>query len=93
MSGTDPAALAQATRALFRFSSRGWASNIAVPTAVLVTTRDKVVPARRQYALAAAIPGAERFEVDGTHFACADKQTKFVPELVAACDHVDAAAA
>lgn len=62
MSGTDPAALAQATRALFRFSSRNWASNIAVPTAVLVTTRDK-------------------------------KQTNFVPELVAACDHVDAAAA
>jgi 3-oxoadipate enol-lactonase len=93
MSGADPAALAQATRAVLRFSSRNWASNIAVPTAVVVTTRDKVVPTRRQYALAAAIPGAKQFEVDGDHFACARKQTDFVPKLLAACHHVDAAAA
>ena len=93
MSGADPAALAQATRAIIRFSSRNWASNIAVPTAVVVTTRDEIVPARRQYALAAAIPGAKRFDVDGNHFACADRQSNFVPELVAACDHVCAAAA
>jgi len=93
MSGSDPAALAQATRAVLRFSSRNWVSNIAVPTAVVITTRDKIVPTRRQYALAAAIPGAKQFEVDGDHFACADTQTDFVPELVAACDHVDAAAA
>ena len=93
MSGADPAALAQATRAVIRFSSRNWISNIAVPTAVVVTTRDKIVPTRRQYALAAAIPGAKQFEVDGDHFACADRQSDFVPELLAACDHVNAAAA
>ncbi len=93
MSGSDPAALAQATRAVLRFSSRNWASNIAVPTAVVVTTRDKIVPTRRQLALAAAIPDAKQFEVDGDHFACANKQTNFVPELLAACDHVNAAAA
>jgi pimeloyl-ACP methyl ester carboxylesterase len=93
MSGADPAALAQATRDLLRFSSRNWASNIAVPTAVVITTRDKVVPARRQYALAAAIPGAKQFKVDGDHFACARRQSGFVPELVAACDYVNAAAA
>jgi len=93
MSGSDPAALAQATRAVLRFSSRNWVSNIAVPTAVLVTTRDEIVPTRRQHALAAAIPGAKQFEVDGDHFACANDQTNFVPELVAACDHVNRAAA
>ncbi|MDH3623362.1 MAG: alpha/beta hydrolase [Myxococcales bacterium] len=93
MSGSDPASLAQATRALLRFSSRNWVSNIAVPTAVVVTTRDKIVPTRRQYALAAAIPGARQFEVDGDHFACANDQTDFVLELIAACDHVNAAAA
>lgn len=92
MSDSDPAALAQATRAIIRFSSRNWASNIAVPTAVVVTTRDKIVPTRRQYALAAAIPGAKQFEVEGDHFACADVQTDFVPKLVAACEYVDAAA-
>ncbi len=93
MSGSDPAALAQATRAIIRFSSRDWASSIAVPTAVIVTTRDNVVPTRRQYRLAAAIPGARQFEVDGDHFACANRETTFVPKLVAACNHVDAAAA
>ncbi len=93
MSGSDPASLAQATRALLRFSSRNWVSNIAVPTAVVVTTRDKIVPTRRQYALAVAIPGARQFEVDGDHFACANDQTDFVLELIAACDHVNAAAA
>lgn len=93
MSGADPATLAQATRAVIRFSSRNWVSNITVPTAVVVTTRDKIVPPRRQHALAAAIPGAKPFEVNGDHFACADRQSNFVPQLIAACDHVDAAAA
>ena len=93
MSGADPAALAQATRAVLRFSSRNWASDITVPTAVIVTTRDKVVPTRRQYSLAAAIPAAKQFEVDGDHFACADRTTNFVSELVAACEYVDGAAA
>ena len=88
MSGCDPAALAQATRAVIRFSSRNWVSNISVPTAVVITTRDKIVPTRRQYALAAAIPGAVQFEVNGDHFACAAGQTNFVPQLVAACEHV-----
>ena len=91
MSGSDPATLAQATRAVLRFSSRNWASDIKAPTAVIVMTRDKVVPTRRQYALASAIPGAKQFEVDGDHFACADRSTSFVPTLVAACDYVDAA--
>jgi pimeloyl-ACP methyl ester carboxylesterase len=89
MSGCDPATLAQATRSLIRFSSRNWVSNITVPTAVVITTRDKIVPTRRQYALAAAIAGARQFEVDGDHFACAVPQTRFVQQLVAACDYVN----
>jgi len=89
MSGSDPAALAQATRAVLRFSSRDWVSNITVPTAVVITTRDEIVPTRRQYALAAAIPGSKSFEVHGDHFACAARDSNFVPQLVAACEHVD----
>jgi len=64
-----------------------------LPGAVVVMTRDKIVPTRRQYALAPAIPGVKQFEVDGNHFACANTKTNFVPELRAACDHVYAAAA
>lgn len=92
MSGSDPAALAQASRALIRFSSRNWASNITVPTAVIVTTRDEIVPTRRQLALAKAIPGAKTFDVNGDHFACADRKTNFVSQLIAACDYVNEAA-
>lgn len=92
MSGSEPATLAQATRALFRFSSRRWASSITVPTAVVITTRDSTVPTRRQRELAAAIHGAEVFEVDGDHFACANRRTDFVPKLVAACKYIDSAA-
>jgi pimeloyl-ACP methyl ester carboxylesterase len=88
MSGSDPATLAQATRAVLRFSSRNWASTITVPSAVLVMTQDRVVPTRRQERLAAAIPGARRFDVDGDHFACADEGTNFIDQLVSACDHV-----
>jgi hypothetical protein len=51
------------------------------------------VPTRRQYALAAAIPNVKQFEVDGDHLACASRRTNFVPVLLTACDHVDAAAA
>ena len=93
MSGSDPATLAQATRATLRFSSRDWVTNIAVPTAVVVTTEDRIVPTRRQVAMAKAIPGAKQYEVQGDHFACADRHTNFVPQLVAACDHVNASAA
>jgi pimeloyl-ACP methyl ester carboxylesterase len=89
MSGSDPATLAQATRAVLRFSSRDWASNITVPTSVVITTQDEIVPTRRQYGMAAAIPGAKSFEVHGDHFACAARDSNFVPQLLAACEYVD----
>jgi 3-oxoadipate enol-lactonase len=52
---------------LGRFNSAAWISGVDVPTAVVVTTRDKAIPARRQRALAAAVPGAELLEAPGGH--------------------------
>lgn len=52
---------------LGRFNSASWVTGVDVPTAVVVTTRDKAIPARRQRALAAAIPGAEVLEAPGGH--------------------------
>ena len=89
MAGTDPATVMQATRALIRFSSHDWASSIKVPTAVVITTRDQLVSPSRQYRLAASIPGARVFEVDGDHLACVRAAHRFVPALVEACDYVD----
>jgi pimeloyl-ACP methyl ester carboxylesterase len=78
---------------VIRFSSHDWARNIRVPTAVLVTTRDQLVPTRRQYSLARRIPGARVFEVDGDHLACVSAAHRFVPTLVEACGWVVAEAA
>ncbi|TFG93739.1 MAG: hypothetical protein E4H11_07975 [Myxococcales bacterium] len=88
--GHDPASVIQATRALGAFSSHDWIGDVGVPTAVLVTTRDELVPAQRQRKLAASIPGAEIFEVEGDHGACVGRPEIFVPTLVAACRSVEA---
>jgi pimeloyl-ACP methyl ester carboxylesterase len=88
LAASDPATVLQAARAVIRFSSRDWASNIDVPTAVLVTTRDQLVPPRRQYRLASSIRGAKVFEVAADHLACVRAAELFVPALRAACEHV-----
>jgi pimeloyl-ACP methyl ester carboxylesterase len=92
VTGHDPAAVIQAAAAVARFSSHSWIHEIDVPTAVIVTTRDDVVPPTRQRKLAASIDGAVVFEVEGTHVACVAAADKFVPALVRACLHVHRAA-
>lgn len=88
LSATDPATVLQATRATIRFSSLNWAANISVPTAVVITNRDRLVPTKRQHQLAASIPKAKIFEVEGDHFACVRAVDRFVPALVQACRYV-----
>jgi pimeloyl-ACP methyl ester carboxylesterase len=90
MERSDPATVLQAARAVIRFSSRDWSAGIDVPTAVVITTQDQLVPPRRQYRMAASIPGARIFEVRGDHLACVRAAGEFVPALVEACAHVDA---
>jgi 3-oxoadipate enol-lactonase len=80
----DWLAILDAGRALGRFDSRSWASTIDVPTSVLVTTRDHVVPAARQYELADAIPAATVHRVHADHAACVANAEAFVPELLSA---------
>jgi 3-oxoadipate enol-lactonase len=87
--GHDPAAVIQATRALSGFSSHDWIGGVDVPTAVVVTARDELVPPERQRKLAASIPGVEIFEVEGDHAACVARPDRFVPTLVAACQSVE----
>ena len=82
--GHEPATVIQAADALTRFSSHDWIGTVNVPTAVLLTTRDELVPPVRQRKLASSIPGAELFEVDGDHDACM-RSRAFAPTLVRAC--------
>jgi 3-oxoadipate enol-lactonase len=59
-----------------------------VPTAVVVTEQDAVVPPDRQRRLASSIPGATTFAVAGDHSACVMRPELFVPVLGQACDQV-----
>ncbi|WP_372734284.1 alpha/beta fold hydrolase [Nocardioides sp.] len=52
---------------LGRFNSTEWIGDIDVPTAVVITTKDKAVPAARQRAMAAAIRDVQIFEAPGGH--------------------------
>jgi 3-oxoadipate enol-lactonase len=85
LGGHDPAALIEATRELGRFSSGPWLGSVTVPTAVVVTTLDGVVPPDRQERLAESIPGARVFRVAGDHGVCATDAPSFVPVLLDAC--------
>lgn len=87
--GHDPATVIQASHALTGFSSHDWIGQVDVPTAVIVTTRDELVPPERQRKLAASIPAAQVFEVEGDHGACLARADLFVPALVAACRSVE----
>lgn len=82
--GHEPATVIQAAEALTRFSSHDWIGTVDVPTAVLVTTVDELVPPVRQRKLASSIPGAEVFEVAGDHDACI-RSAVFAQTLVRAC--------
>ncbi len=82
---SDPALLAQAGRSLGGFDSRSWIGEVDVPTAVLVTMHDNLVPPARQRSLAESITGAVTFEIDGDHRVCVAHPEKFVPTLVYAC--------
>jgi 3-oxoadipate enol-lactonase len=83
-----PRSVLEAGGELGRFDSRPWRTQVDVPTAVVVTTRDNLVPTPRQEALVAAIPRAECFAVDGDHVACVSRPERFVPALIDACQSV-----
>lgn len=87
---TSPWAMAQALVALGRHHSRPWIGRIDVPTAVVVTTKDKVVPAERQVRLARSIPGATIHDVKAGHAACVLSAERFVPALLEATLTVNA---
>lgn len=84
----DPALVMQAAAAVGRFRSSAWIGEVDVPTAVVLTTRDQLVPPVRQQRLAESIPGARVFRVEGDHAACVTAAGRFVPALVQACEDV-----
>jgi 3-oxoadipate enol-lactonase len=84
----DWKAILEAGRAIGEFSSSDWIADIDVPTSVVVTMNDPVVPLRRQTKLFEWIPDAEVFRVEGGHDAVVANAKRFVPQLLRAVDSV-----
>ena len=63
----NPADIAAAGRGLGAFDARSYAPRIDVPSAVIVSRRDRLIRADRQWELAQAIPNALTIEVDAAH--------------------------
>lgn len=78
--------LVEAVRAATTFDARRWLPEVDVPTAVVVTTRDNVVPAHRQLESAALIDGASVHEIDGGHAVCV--RERFAVPIRDACRDV-----
>lgn len=87
---TSPWAVGQAVAALGRHHSRPWLGRIDVPTAVVVTLKDKVLPPDNQIALARRIPGATIHAIPAGHASCVMEAERFVPALLEAVNTVNA---
>jgi pimeloyl-ACP methyl ester carboxylesterase len=79
-----------AIRAVSEFTSHSWIGEVDIPAAVVVTVRDRIVPASRQMKLAQAIPGASVHEVDADHAVCVTAPQVFSQALLQACWSVEA---
>jgi 3-oxoadipate enol-lactonase len=88
-SATD---IAEAGRELGRFDSRPWLGAIALPFAVVLTTRDELVAPDRQRELAAAAQ-AQVFEVALMHMELSWRGGDYNPALLQALDALRATAA
>ena len=89
---TSRATTMNALSALGAFDSSAWVGDIDVPTSVVITLRDKAIRTNRQRALAAAIPDAHVFEVDGGHASLVTHADAISAALLEACDAVTTSA-
>jgi 3-oxoadipate enol-lactonase len=80
--------VAEAGRALGQFRSDDWLGEVDVPTSVIVTMHDQVVPLARQIQLFEAIPDAEAYRIDGGHDAAVALPARFVREATRATTSV-----
>ncbi|RNL80432.1 alpha/beta fold hydrolase [Nocardioides marmorisolisilvae] len=83
---TSSWAVAQAVASLGRHHSTPWLHQIDIPTAVVVTTKDKVLSPERQRVIAATIPGATVHTADCGHAGCVLDAKNFVPTFLEAVD-------
>ena len=79
----DPWHMAEAGRAISRFDARPWVAGLGLPVAVVLTTKDQLVPPRKQRALA-EVTSADVVALDGDHFVNVGKPAEFSAATVRA---------
>jgi pimeloyl-ACP methyl ester carboxylesterase len=83
----DPISIVQAGQALGRYDARPWAPALGKPAGALVTTRDRLVPPRKQRALASAL-GAHEIDLAADHLVPLEDPRAFSDATLALVDHV-----
>jgi 3-oxoadipate enol-lactonase len=81
--------LAEAGRELGRFDSRPWLHSVSIPSAAVITSKDRSVSPRKQRELAAAI-GATVFEAPIDHLEVPSRAAEYNPVLLQALAAVGA---
>jgi 3-oxoadipate enol-lactonase len=84
----EPRHVLEAGSALSHFDSRGWISQVDVPTAVVVVDGDEIVPTAHQDDMAVAVGARCVLRIEGGHDVCVRHPRRFTRALVAACDAV-----
>lgn len=67
----DPRTILEAGQAVGHYNARKWVGDIDVPTACVVTTKDRAIKPTEQARLAFAIPGASVHRIEDGHTVCA----------------------
>lgn len=76
--------ISQTMNALGHFNSAPWIDQVDVPTAVVVTGRDRAIPVRRQHRLAESIPTASVHVAPGGHTSLVLDIERWAPVFVEA---------
>lgn len=84
--------VAEAGRELGRYDARGWLGELDVPSAVLVTERDVLIPAEEQRQLIDLLPDPAVYSLPYDHNVALAAPEAFGEALVAAVQHVATAA-
>jgi 3-oxoadipate enol-lactonase len=80
----------EAGHAIGSYAADDWLGAVDVPTAIVLTLRDQVVPMERQLRLLELIDSASAFRVDGPHDSIVSQAPEFLAALQAALTDVTA---
>lgn len=76
-----------AGRALARFDTRDWISEIDVPTSVIMTERDSLIPCAQQAAMIESLRAPHVETLDAGHFACVRED--FADTILSCCRAIE----